>query len=151
MNFVAFSSPQTSCYTPTQNMKVCIQSVAKYNFFITCCSKIIYVVRHKFEQFRFYACVCFWLLSHVTRDLSQGKKVTCKVIHYTDRNILKDYYYSKIFSGFPALGVQNCFDSRKQFCSPRAGNPGNVLLTSWNPPQYFYQCIFTQNDILQPF
>ena len=32
------------------------------------------------------------------------------------------------------------FNQRKQFCTPRAGNPGNVLLTSKNPPMYFYQC-----------
>ena len=28
------------------------------------------------------------------------------------------------------------------FNLPRAGNPGNVLLTSRNPPKYFYQCLF---------
>ena len=28
-----------------------IKRVAKNNFFITCCSKIMYLVRHKFEQF----------------------------------------------------------------------------------------------------
>ena len=29
---------------------------------------------------------------------------------------------------------------RKQFCTPREGNPGNVLLTSRNRLKYFYQC-----------
>ena len=29
-----------------------------------------------------------------------------------------------------------------QFCTPRAGNPGNVLLTSRNPLKYFYQCVY---------
>ena len=28
----------------------------------------------------------------------------------------------------------------KQFCTPRAENPGNVLLTSRNPPKYFNHC-----------
>ena len=27
-----------------------------------------------------------------------------------------------------------------KFCTPREGNPGNVLLTRRNPPKYFYQC-----------
>ena len=28
-----------------------------------------------------------------------------------------------------------------KFCTHRAGNPGNVLLTRRNPPKYLYQCI----------
>ena len=32
------------------------------------------------------------------------------------------------------------FFSSQQFCYPRAQNPGNVLLTSRNPPKYFHQC-----------
>ena len=28
---------------------------------------------------------------------------------------------------------------RKQLCSPRAENPGNILLTSRNPLKYFHQ------------
>ena len=57
----------------------------------------------------------------------------------------------KTFSGFPALRVQNCFFGlkafyqKKQICTPTAGNPGNVLLTSRNPPKYFYQCKIVYN------
>ena len=29
-------------------------------------------------------------------------------------------------------------------CTPRAGNPGNVLLPSRNPPKYFYQWYITE-------
>ena len=32
------------------------------------------------------------------------------------------------------------FTWRMKFCTPREGNPGNVLLTRRNPPKYFYQC-----------
>ena len=32
------------------------------------------------------------------------------------------------------------FNEREQFCTPREGNPGNVLQTSKNLPKYFYQC-----------
>ena len=32
------------------------------------------------------------------------------------------------------------FNQRKQFFTPRAWNPGNVLLTSRNSQNYFYQC-----------
>ena len=31
-------------------------------------------------------------------------------------------------------------NQRKQFSTPRKSNPGNVLLTSRNPQNYFYQC-----------
>ena len=27
-----------------------------------------------------------------------------------------------------------------KFCTPREGNPGNVLLARRNPPKYFYSC-----------
>ena len=46
---------------------------------------------------------------------------------------------SKIFPVFPSLGVDNCLKlaidcnltlKKKQFCTPREGNPGNILLTS---------------------
>ena len=32
------------------------------------------------------------------------------------------------------------FTWRMKFCTPREGNPGNVLLIRRNPPKYFYQC-----------
>ena len=35
----------------------------------------------------------------------------------------------------------------KQFFSPTAGNLGNVLLTSRNPPKYFYQCTHCSRNI----
>ena len=35
----------------------------------------------------------------------------------------------------------------KQFCSPRAGNPENVLLTSRNRQKYFYQCDKTATNL----
>ena len=53
---------------------------------------------------------------------------------------------SNTFPECPTLWEQNClllvkiFLQSKQFCSPREGNPGNMLLTSWNRQNYFYQC-----------
>ena len=53
--------------------------------------------------------------------------------------------FSKTFPGFPSLGVQNCFLFKvrllvlSNFGTPKAGNPGNVLLTSRIPLKYFYQ------------
>ena len=38
------------------------------------------------------------------------------------------------------LTLIKAFIQSNQFCSPRAGNPGNVLLTSRNRQEYFYQC-----------
>ena len=48
-------------------------------------------------------------------------------ITYTDKNIFDNSYENR----------------SKQFCSTRAGNLGNVLLTSRNCQTYFYQCTFT--------
>ena len=33
-------------------------------------------------------------------------------------------------------------------CTPREGNPGNVLLTMRNPPKYFYQCAYIANVLI---
>ena len=58
------------------------------------------------------------------------------------RQILLD---SKTSSGFPSMGVKNCFlfkvkiASFKQLCTPTAGNPGYVLLTSRIRLKYFRQ------------
>ena len=38
------------------------------------------------------------------------------------------------------LKTSNLTLKRKQFCTPREGNPGNVLLTSRICLKYFYQC-----------
>ena len=35
-----------------------------------------------------------------------------------------------------------------QFCTPREGNPGNVLLTCWNLLKYSYQCIWSRVFLL---
>ena len=67
---------------------------------------------------------------------------------YTDRNIFKNSYYlvSKTLQGYPALVVLNCFFKvkafyqKKKICTPRAGNPRNVLLNSRNCQEYFHQC-----------
>ena len=61
---------------------------------------------------------------------------------------------SKTVHGFSSLGVQDCFlfevkllSSFKQFCTPRAGKPGNVLLTSRIRLKYFYQWTCTEKSI----
>ena len=38
------------------------------------------------------------------------------------------------------LITSNLTLKRKQFCTPREGNPGIILLTSRICPNYFYQC-----------
>ena len=39
-----------------------------------------------------------------------------------------------------------CQCRRNTFSTPRAGNPGNVLLTTRNPPKFFYQCTHCQEN-----
>ena len=43
------------------------------------------------------------------------------------------------------LITSNLTLKRKQFCIPREGNPGNVLLTSRNSLKYFYQCLYWES------
>ena len=52
-------------------------------------------------------------------------------ITYTDKNIFDNSYENR----------------SKQFCSTRAGNLGNVLLTSRNCQKYFYQCGYRRNRV----
>ena len=76
-------------------------------------------------------------------DSYQGHIMPIKLLlSNTYRNILDDSYYlvCKIFPGFSALGVQ--IEKSNAVCTPRAGNPGNVLLTSRNPIRYFYQWLY---------
>ena len=42
------------------------------------------------------------------------------------------------------LKTSNSTLKKKQFCTPRAGNLGYVLLTSRIRLKYFYQCVFLQ-------
>ena len=60
----------------------------------------------------------------------------------TVRNILEDSY--KLVKHFPDFLLWEyrikSFLLKKQICTPRAENPGNVLLTSRNHLKYFYQC-----------
>ena len=83
-------------------------------------------------------------------DSYQGHIMPIKLLlSNTYRNILDDSYYlvCKIFPGFLLWEYRFAFFNKKYLieksnavCTPRAGNPGNVLLTSRNPTKYFYQC-----------
>ena len=62
---------------------------------------------------------------------------------YTNKNIFDDSYLLVIhFPDFPdgrtELLTVKAFIQIKQFCSPRAGNSGKLLLTSRNGQKYFF-------------
>ena len=56
----------------------------------------------------------------------------------TDRNIFEDSCnLVKHFPGFPLWKYRFATFDKKQFCTPRAGKPGSVLLISRNSQNYF--------------
>ena len=95
-------------------------------------------------------CVCEPAVAAIHRHSGQLMQLLVEICHSMRLDHRLKYFwrfliFSKTFPGFSALGEQNClllfkaFIYSKQFCSPRVGNPGNVLLTSRNLQKYFYQ------------
>ena len=48
------------------------------------------------------------------------------------------------------IKTSNLTLNRNKFCTPREGNPGNVLLTSRNRIEYLYQCRGIQQCMGRP-